>query len=409
MRVLLLFLCLFISACSEDSKGSPSTRADLAPVEQYAINADEFEVITPIPKDIVETYNLNTDYYNKVIVVWGIPILSPSDVDDSLLKNAANIVALQLGDESLQPDLQLSIRNKLFQHYFRIVIFSSPDGSYGSKNVPEFKQFADAAGYGATKNVPITGISERALDYASEGIPYSGNTLIHELTHSIHFLALRDLLPNFDNNLKEAYQNAIDLRLWENSSFDIGNGMGYISKNHMEYLAVGSELWHNVRRSEARQDRNDGISLHEHLRGNDFQLFNILNDIYKPDFSLNPRAGIYSGLYTLTCDLEPDEFERITGDTIDDFSNFNVLDYELYLDDKLYSISKLSSHKKRNNTNRNFIKSLLESANNRVEASIAIPNPLTSPKYYRANLYEVKFSYLDNEFVSCAHNRNDLI
>jgi len=404
MKNLIIILSLFLISCDSEDGGSNHIRSGSAPLYQEIFSSDQFTVSTPIPQDIVKTYNLNVDYYKKVIVVWGIPILSPMNVNDSILKNAAEIVALQLSDNNLQPDLQVAIRDKLYQNFFRIVVFPSPDGSIGSTFVPELINFPDASGYSATKKLPIAAVTEQTLDYAASEEPYLGNTLIHELTHSIHLLALRDLIPDFDNQLTDAYQNAINLKLWENTSFDIGNGMGYISKNHLEYLAVGSELWNNTRRSEVKKNKPNGLSFHEHLKENDYTLYRILNRFYQNDYSLNPKAGIYKGIYQFGCNVNSDEIKETTGESS---TNLNDISYELFLDNSLYSISKLSSESKRSLANERYF--FASGSSEQTNLKLNIPHPLKAPSNYSANKYRVDFSYHGFKILQCHLNKEDLM
>lgn len=417
--LLTLFILSFLPACQDDDV---RLRKGSAPTEQK-MYADDLIIQSPIPADIASTYQLDTNYYKKVIMVWGNPVLAPENVDDVLLKNAAEIVALQLSDDSLQADLQVQIRDKLYQHYFGVVIFASGEHSSGSEKVPGYSGFAPANGYSATKTDPFMLATEHSVDYANkvnqaiifdeQGSVSKGNSLIHELTHSIHLLALRDLILNFDEQLKTAYQNMIDKRLWAGSSYQIAasisdnnEGMGYISTDYLEYLAVGSELWHNVRGNEAVRLKADGQSLHEHLRENDFELYNILSQVYQSDFTLNSSASMYAGHINLTCKIDRMEFNNTYGSLN---LNWSEVTSELYKDNKVFSISQLSLPDEREAANAFFMNNDDYVLDEFMRLSMYLPDPNRAPSYYRGDHYRLSFNYQDKFLTECEVYKADLI
>ncbi|HHC7201669.1 TPA: hypothetical protein ACN4AY_004610 [Vibrio parahaemolyticus] len=226
-----LIAIVFLSAC--DAEKEHPTREGKAPLTEKSITAGNFEVLSPIPNDWVSTYSINTSYYKKMTVAWGMPIIASEDVDDLILKNAAELLAKQLSDEVVVN--AEAVRDKLWQRYFKVAIFPTTPGSGGTKQLPEFSRFAPAAGYGATKELPTMGMSDVNFDYQKINTSAQGNTFSHELTHSIHLIAGSVLPDDFEGDLTKAYESAIALGTWPSGE--------YINENRLEYLAEGSEIW----------------------------------------------------------------------------------------------------------------------------------------------------------------------
>lgn len=410
---------LVLTSCSNEEI---RTRESTAPTSQNAMRAGEFEILTPIPNDIVTDYQLDTNYYAKAIMVWGMPVLGPADLADELLENAAEIVALQLSDQVLNPNLAEAIRDKLHQHYFSVVIFTKPEVGTGSKEVPKFGQFDNANGYSAVKELPTMIAVETSVDFTSASDksyrfdPFlniaRGNTLIHEITHSIHLLALTDLLPDFDSTLTKTFKTMRQQRLWQGASIQYvdNDGMGYIAENEFEYLAVGSELWHNVNGSEAKLDRPEGISLHEHLKQVDPDLYGMLSRFYNPKITLNPLASMYSKNYTFTCPISLSDFDAHQFDQ-DSYFNTSQLSYQLFIDGEPFSISKVSQPDRQEEANQRFIglgyypdKSFAFHY-----PEVEIPHPAEASSNYTGEHYRVQFYYQNSFIVECEKTREDIL
>ncbi|WP_417347079.1 hypothetical protein [Ferrimonas sp.] len=328
-------LCAFVgitllTGCgSGNSSPAPDPRSP-APEDPPVQEANQFEVLSPVPEAIIKAYKLDRGYYTKYIDVWGIPVLGPEEVSSVLLKNAAEIVAHQLSDDNLQAGMGPLIREALYDKYFRVVIFPKQYRSYGSNRVPEYRNFPDVAGYGATPELPLTGINSQALEYLGDRPnPIQGNTLVHELTHSIHLLTLDTLLPEFEAQLTNAYEHAQAEHLWA------GTGMGYINTNRFEYLAVGSELWNNVRAHEALPSRPDSMSLRQHLKENDPALYNLLALFYNDRHRMADHLTIYRGYHTLTVELSEADYPMAI--------DLNQIDRELYSGEQRFYVSKVTN------------------------------------------------------------------
>lgn len=266
--LIVLLATLFLSGCDEE-KNHP-TREGKAPQTQIQMKSQEFEVLSPIPEDWVKRFSINTQYYKKMTSAWGIPIVASNEVDDVILKNAGELLANQLSDESLVNGEQ--VRDKLWQHYLKVAIFPSISNSGGTKQLPEFSGFPSAGGYGATKEIPTMGMSDLEFDFQDINSNALGNTFSHELTHSIHLLAGSVLPSSFEEELTSAYKNAQARGVWPSDA--------YINANRLEYLAEGAEFWFNWRPDYAQEvDRNA-------LLNNDPDLYSVLNSIYRENSEL---------------------------------------------------------------------------------------------------------------------------
>ncbi len=419
---LVLVSALLLSSCSDSVK----TRTDNAPLTQSEMTAEQFNLISPITNELIKEYGLDPNYHHKVITVWGIPVIGPKGLDDTLLRNAAEIVAYQLSDSVLNSEISVEIRNKLYQRFFSVVIFPETGQQSGSESVPGFTHLSSGPGYSATKDKPTMVATETSVDYptpsdknyySTEEYGHSaGNSLIHELTHSIHLLALRDVFPSFDKELKSAYKNMRSNRLWSDSGIQyvVNDGMGYIAQNEVEYLAVGSELWNNVRSIEAKITREKDISLHQHLKQNDPQLYKILSQFYNSKNLINPSVSIYKPSYIYTCpinytDLNTNHAVSSTNGSYND-GDFT---YTLFIDGNDFSFSLLSNPQKRERKNREFL-SITHvpgeyTAKDVINLNLSLPHPEKSSSFYFGDNYRVEFYFNDTYLTECSTNRTDIV
>lgn len=420
--ILVLVSALLLSSCSDSVK----TRTDNAPLTQSAMTAERFNLISPIPSELIKEYGLDPNYHHKVITVWGIPVIGPKGLDDTLLRNAAEIVAYQLSDSVLNSKVSVEIRNKLYQRFFSVVIFPESGQQSGSDSVPGFTHLSSGPGYSATKDKPTMVATETAVDYPTptdknyrntgEYGHSAGNTLIHELTHSIHLLALRDILPNFDKELKSAYKNMRNKRLWSDSGIQYADndGMGYIAQNEVEYLAVGSELWNNVRSIEAKTTREKDISLHQHLKQNDPQLYKLLSKFYNASNLINPSVSIYQPSYIYSCPISFTDFyaNNAVSSTRGNYDKGSFT-YKLFIDGNNFSFSLISNKQERERKNREFL-SIVRipgeySARDVLSLNLSLPDPEKSSSFYFGDNYRVEFYFNDTYLTECSSNSEDII
>ncbi|WP_028109020.1 hypothetical protein [Ferrimonas futtsuensis] len=395
-------LCAFfgitlLAGCGSGKSSPAQDPRSPAPHEQSVQEANQFEVVSPVPDAIVNAYNLDSDYYTKYIDVWGIPILGPKEVSSVLLKNAAEIVAHQLSDDNLQSGMGPLIREALYDKYFRVVIFPIQSGSYGSTLVPEYRNFPDEAGYGATPALPLTGINSLALAYRGDRPnPTQGNTLVHELTHSIHLLTLDTLLPEFEAQLTNAYEHAQAEDLWT------GTGMGYINTNRFEYLAVGSELWNNVRAHEALPGRPEPMSLRQHLKKNDPALYNLLALFYNDGYRMTDQLTIYRGYHTLTVELSQADYPMAI--------DLNQIDRELYSGEQRFYLSKVTNPQVRQSAESRYSYGFsARIPGHDYDIDLFLPDLTQDHPDYVKEAYRVRLTQQGVVLTDCSFTRQELL
>jgi len=269
-------LCAILLSC-EKGLYYPDYQKGEAPTQPEGLDASDFDVKV-ISAEMMLKYNMDPGYYAKYTKVWGIPIVASHEVDDIYLQNAAELVGAMLSDESLVADKAVEIRNLLFKEMFRIILY--PDNGKYTTQVPEFKTEPAVSGYGANPDgQPFTVAGILGLVECPEGIGKNdagrakqGNTLVHEVMHSIHEIVLTKLLPDFNDKLKTAYQNAQNTQIWKADS--------YINTNHMEYLARGAEVWFNWQPNISNRKNGEYIKQDE-LGTVDSQLYDVLGQVFQ--------------------------------------------------------------------------------------------------------------------------------
>ncbi len=246
-----------------------------------AISAETTEVVAPPTEIVRKEFNL-APFYEKCLLVGGLPIVSSSKVHDAALFEAADIVRQMLrGRDDL---LRALVGNKV-----RVAVMSANEFTC---DIPEHNDLTPAKywnrrarGLGATKQRPATSCGEENL-LGLPGDPYHDeNILVHEFAHSIHLLALADVDPTFDRRLRAAFQIAKQSGLWQGK---------YAGSFHSEYWAEGVQTWFDSNRVNDH-DHND-ICSRGQLREYDPNLAMLLEEVFGDnDWSylaprLRPRA-----------------------------------------------------------------------------------------------------------------------
>lgn len=172
-------------------------------------------------------------FYKKYVDADGIPIISSEYTVDDALLNAKKTVLNMLGS------LHDSIKNRIITYKVKVAIISQFEET---NSLPEYAHFPDSKnssrGYGATAQQPVMCTSEQNLVCGKGMINFDNHggqdILTHEFAHSIHLVGFP--YPYFDDTLMQTFKKAMDKKLWDST---------YSATNHLEYWAVGVQLWYN--------------------------------------------------------------------------------------------------------------------------------------------------------------------
>lgn len=86
--------------------------------------------------------------------------------------------------------------------------------------------------------------------------PYdTENLLIYEFAHTIHDYGLKDLIPDFDEQITEAFEKATKAGLWKDT---------YAGTNAHEYWAEGVQSWFD--NNQPKDSIHNGIDTREKLK-----------------------------------------------------------------------------------------------------------------------------------------------
>jgi PKD repeat protein len=205
-------------------------------------------VITAPPSNL----NLNP-FYKKYIDADGIPVISSDKVpDDALFR--VRIMAQAMLKKSP------AVRTKMISYRARIGIMGKNEVT---TDIPEHAFLANdpntdwdkrARGLGGTVAVPIsTCAEENVLCYTDD--PYRHEDIfVHEFAHAIHLMGIRYVDPDFDKNLKNAFDQAKAAGKWVRT---------YAGTNTEEYWAEGVQSWFNCA---AQADPPNGVYNHVNTR-----------------------------------------------------------------------------------------------------------------------------------------------
>ena len=182
--------------------------------------------VTPVPDALRGKFDL-APFYQKCLMIDGLPVLGSAKVSDAALREASWIIRRML---SAHPE----IIGTLKENGVRVVVMAHNEYT---TDVPEQadwdrKEYWDKRARGMGGQISSCG-EENLLSFPND--PYSTeNLLIHEFAHTIHDYGLKDLIPDFDKQINEAYKKAIEAGLWKDT---------YAGSNAHEYWAEGVQSW----------------------------------------------------------------------------------------------------------------------------------------------------------------------
>lgn len=182
--------------------------------------------VKPLTDRQRETLELQP-FYQKILDLDGLPILGSAKVTDPALREAAWIVRSMLAD-------QPTILRTLTDNDARIVVMASTEYTTDLPEQADWKpkEHWDRRARGMGGKIGSCG-EENLLCFP--GDPYNTESiLIHEFAHTIHDHGLKKLVPDFDKQVKDAYDKAMKAGLWKGT---------YAAENHHEYWAEGVQSW----------------------------------------------------------------------------------------------------------------------------------------------------------------------
>lgn len=253
-RVILLITLLF-AACKND---------DPTPI--------------PGPDDVTSppsSLHLNS-FYTKYIDASGIPVVSSSKLPDKALVVVRNTVRQMMSARA-------DVLAKLIKNKIRVGIMATGEVT---TNMPEHSDLNTAypgtnwnqyRGLGATKSRPLSSCAEENVMCHPNDPYFNEDILIHEFAHGIHHLGISGVDAGFDEELEEAFNDAVAAGLWENT---------YAGSNYIEYFAEGVQDWFNVN-AEAKPTNgiHNAVNTREELKIYDPTLYEIIKRYFPEDVS----------------------------------------------------------------------------------------------------------------------------
>lgn len=202
----------------------------LAALTALAGPRDGAKPVARPPEAVVREFRL-APFYAKYLSVEGLPVVGSARVSDAGLREAAYLIERMLAGRE-------DIARALVRSRVRFAVMA-PDEM--TTAVPEHSdltpsKFWDrrARGLGATRERPAVSCGEENL-LGYTGDPYRGESiLIHEFSHAIHIMGLRNVDPGFEGRLRRIYDAAMAKGLWKGT---------YAATNSVEYWAEGVQSW----------------------------------------------------------------------------------------------------------------------------------------------------------------------
>lgn len=203
--------------------------------------------VLPIPESLRQSFGLSP-FYQKHLLVEGLPVVGSSGVSDPAIREAAWLVDRMLGR---RPE----VLRAMASNHTRFAVMAwdefTTDIPEHASLTPKVYWDRRARGLGATRRAPAVSCAEENL-LAYPGDPYpTENIGIHEFAHAIHEMGMSSIDPTFDGRLRAAYQSATNRGLWHGT---------YAGSNYHEYWAEAVQSWFDDNR------KNDALHNHVNTR-----------------------------------------------------------------------------------------------------------------------------------------------
>ena len=192
-------------------------------------------------------------FYKKYMNVNGIHVISSWRVPDSCF------YAAYISIKALTDVLPADVMESLTGRNTRIGIMARYEGT---TDIPEHAHLAkdtslnwdvrDRGLGGSLRNPMSTCAEENILAYQIDKY-HAEDILIHEFAHTIHYVGILPIHPEFNDELRASLDSAIAKGRWRNV---------YASTNVAEYWAEGVQNWFNVN---AEVDTNGGDGKHNKI------------------------------------------------------------------------------------------------------------------------------------------------
>ena len=248
----------------------------------------------PVPATIATEFSLS-DFYQKCIVVGGLPIVASRRVADAALLETAFVVRSMLKE---RPDIlrQLAINR------IRLAVMATSERTC---DIPEHSDLKPqeywnrrARGLGATRHRPCVSCAEENV-LNLKGDPYDQECiLIHEFSHAIHLMALVDLDPTFQKRLQACYASAIENDLWKGT---------YAASNVEEYWAEGVQSWFDC--NQQNDAAHNHVNTRKELRNYDPDLHSLVKSVFRDESYRYSRSDSEDRTELHLRDLDRNKFE----------------------------------------------------------------------------------------------------
>ena len=249
--------------------------------QQQPLPSPEEADVLDIPACVVTAVpdSLGLDaFYTKYVDVNGLPLVSSWRVPDSAFTAAHRTLY------AMTKMLPQAVLDSMVARGTRVAIM----GRYeGTTDIPEHRHLVNdttlnwdlrARGLGGDLELPLTSCAEEnVLGYQIDKY-HAEDILIHEFAHSIHLIGLMLAVPDFDERLRQCYEQA--------KASGILDGTYRITDKE-EYFAEGVQDWFNTNAEMPHTDgKHNWCNTREELRQYDPALYALIAE-YFPNTTLH--------------------------------------------------------------------------------------------------------------------------
>lgn len=203
-------------------------------------------------------------FYTQYINCSGIPVVAPDTVPKAALITADSLIAFML-------DGLDDVKLKLIENGDYIALYGQGQG------VSDLPEWADQpistspGGHLPDKHIAVAAMTNVRCYAAPDNRNPEKSILTHEFAHMLHLSGLNNVYPDFDEQVRNAYTQAMDAGLWANT---------YAALSYTEYFAEGVQIFYGVNAKGGPSGGNgitNDIDTREELQTYDPQLYVLLS------------------------------------------------------------------------------------------------------------------------------------
>jgi hypothetical protein len=220
-------------------------------------------------------------FYERYLDARGVPVVSSSNVSDTALESACDAAIHMLSKDA-------DVLARLSDNGFKVAVIGVDEVL---TDLPEFSDLYEqnpnvdwnytVRSLGGSVERPVSSVGEENVLCLSEDMFVGESILVHSIAHGLRSLGIVDIDPEWDAELRAAYDESLAAGLWEDT---------FAATEPSQYWAEGVQSWYdtNIEATPPNGVHNE-VNTRSELRAYDPELAALIAE-YVPDDDWRPAC-----------------------------------------------------------------------------------------------------------------------